>query len=72
MDLDTVISNLNNTIAGKELLMAEYKKFQQVATTPEYMALDAVVKFLTINIKELNAIRDDLVTLRRSFNEPEH
>ena len=60
MDLTTVISNLDNTITGKESLMAEYKNFQQVASTPEYMALHTSVEFLKINIAELQRIRDDL------------
>lgn len=60
MDLATVISNLDNTISGKEFLMAEYKKSQQVATTPEYMALHASIEFLKINITELQRIRDEL------------
>lgn len=72
MNLDTVISNLDNTITGKESLMAEYKNFQQVASTPEYMALHASVEFLKINIRELQSIRDDLIVVRSGHNEPEH
>ena len=61
MNLQTVITNLKNTIAGKEQMLAEYQEARKLATMAEDHALFATVEFLKINIAELNRILDDLV-----------
>ena len=65
MDLQTVITNLRNTIAGKEKYLAECNKALNVQLDPldagERMAITATKEFLEINIGELNRILDDLV-----------
>ena len=65
MNLQTVITNLRNTIAGKEKYLAECDKALNVQVDPldagERMAITATKEFLEINIAELNRILDDLV-----------
>ena len=65
MNLQTVITNLRNTIAGKEEALDEYNKALNVRIDPldagERMAIIATVEYLKINIAELNRIMDDLV-----------
>jgi len=65
MNLQTVITNLKNTIAGKEGALDEYNKALNVRVDPldagERMAIIATVEYLKINIAELNRILDDLV-----------
>ena len=67
MNLQTVITNLRNTIAGKEKMLAE--QWDKMAFgNPSWqgdigkqMAMKATIEFLKINIDELNRILDDLV-----------
>ena len=67
MNLQTVITNLKNTIAGKEKYLAECNKALNVQLDPldagERMALTATKEFLEINIAELNRILGDLVVV---------
>lgn len=60
MNLQTVITNLRNTIAGKEQMLANLE-IPMTATVGERMAKTATAEFLAINIAELNRILDDLV-----------
>lgn len=56
MKLDTVIKNLDNTIRGKELLRLEYCNSGDIAAR-------TAADFIAINLKELRAIRDDLLKI---------
>ena len=60
MNLSTVITNLKNTIAGKEQMLAEYQEARKLATMAEDHALYATVSFLKVNIAELNRILADV------------
>ena len=59
MNLQTVITNLKNTIAGKEMLLETYKN-PGVDPYPKFVK-EAMIQFLETNISELNRILDDLV-----------
>ena len=60
MDIQTIKTNLENTIAGKEALLAQMRldivKYNQ---TVNY----AVAKFLEVNLVELRAILKDVEAL---------
>ena len=63
MNLQTVITNLKNTIAGKEQLLEEYKKASMVAVrndTPDRATIGAMAGFLSVNLQELRAILADV------------
>lgn len=64
MNLQTVITNLKNTIAGKEQALKEYNKVLNVYIDPvdvgERMAITATVEYLEINIAELKRILADV------------
>ena len=62
MNLTTVATNLRNTIAGKEKMLAETIKAREnndLAQTPD-AALYATIAFLQINIAELKRILQDV------------
>ena len=64
MNLQTVITNLRNTIAGKEQMLAEKIERNEHGwfnSTSEIVANRATIEFLKVNIDELNRILDDLV-----------
>ena len=65
MNLSTVITNLKNTIAGKEKMLAGLNPnnpySEEFKSEGEVMARRATIEFLKINIAELNRILDDLV-----------
>lgn len=62
MNLQTVITNLRNTIAGKEEALALYESRRDIPRAAgDQMAIVATIEFLKINIAELNRILDDLV-----------
>ena len=62
MNLQTVITNLRNTIAGKEEALAVYESRKDIPRAPgDQMAVVATIEFLKVNIAELNRILDDLV-----------
>jgi len=62
MDLDIVITNLNNTIEGKQKMLAKLYARRELNKGAD-MATYAVCEFLEINIAELQRIRDDLVSV---------
>lgn len=57
MTLDKVIKNLDNTIAGKEIMLEYYKQFRDEVTI-------VMAQFIDVNLKELNAIRADLLKVK--------
>ena len=59
MNLQTVITNLRNTIAGKEKMLANLE-IPMTATVGERMAKTATAEFLAINIAELKRILQDV------------
>ena len=61
MNLQTVITNLKNTIAGKEEALALYESRQDIPRAPgDQMAIVATIEFLKVNINELKRILQDL------------
>lgn len=66
MNIHTVINNLNNTIAGKEELLAQQRSALALAhlgpTLPAgaELACVATIQFLEINIDELKRIVADI------------
>ena len=64
MNIQTVATNLRNTIAGKEQALVEYNKVLNIYIDPvadgERMAIIATVEFLKINIDELRRILQDV------------
>ena len=58
MNLQTVITNLKNTIAGKEMLLDSYKN-PSVNPYPKFVK-EAMIDFLEVNIAELNRILADV------------
>jgi len=62
MNIQTVVDNLQNTIAGKEeYLLAIQKERTMVGLRDgEGIALQTMAKFLTINIDELKRILEDI------------
>ena len=66
MNLQTVITNLKNTIAGKEKYLADVKRhnyWENIGgqTKGERSLSLEIEQFLEININELKRILDDLV-----------
>ena len=58
MNLQTVITNLRNTIAGKEMLLDTYKN---PSVNPyNKFAKEAMIDFLEVNIAELKRILADV------------
>ena len=60
MNVNIVRDNLKKTIAGKEQLLAEYKKAQISANGAEDIVIYSVVRFLETNLEELNKILADV------------
>ena len=66
MNIQTVLDNLDNTIAGKEKLLVEHQcalALSYLGPTPiagTEMAYVTTIKFLEINIAELRRIRADV------------
>ena len=58
MNLQTVITNLKNTIAGKEMLLDSYKN-PSVNPYPKFVK-EAMIDFLEVNIAELKRILADV------------
>ncbi len=61
MNIQTVLNNLNNTIAGKKMLLATYQN-PEVRAYPEIIR-ETMIKMLEINIAELERIRDDVASV---------
>lgn len=55
MKLQTVIDNLDNTVAGKERLLESYRKH-----SPDDRLTMILAEMLQLNLKELRAIRADV------------
>ena len=62
MNIQTVITNLRNTIAGKEIYLANATKIRdEQDLTPEQDSANYVtIQFLKINIAELKRILQDV------------
>ena len=62
MNIQTVASNLRNTIAGKEAMLASHQLYLRSAGTSggENMAIHATTEFLKVNIDELKRILGDV------------
>ena len=61
MNLQTVITNLKNTIAGKEDALALYESRRDIPRAPgDQMAIVATIEFLKVNIAELKRILADV------------
>ena len=60
MNIHTVATNLRNTIAGKEQMMAEMLQKQYTLPQVEARALSVTMEFLEINIDELKRILADV------------
>lgn len=59
MNLSTVITNLKNTIAGKEEYLAKWKNIDPIETS-ERIHRATIVGMLEINIEELKRILQDV------------
>lgn len=66
MTIQTVIANLLNTIEGKEQLLAQYKDAHATAKGSEDIVTYAMVRFLEINLEELNIILNDCMAVREA------
>ena len=66
MNLQTVITNLRNTIAGKEMLLDSYKN-PSVNPYPKFVK-EAMIDFLEVNIDELKRILQDVEQCRPEWN----
>jgi hypothetical protein len=65
MNLQTVITNLKQTIAGKEEALALFESRRDIPRAPgDQMAVVAAIEFLEINIAELKRILADLEQCR--------
>lgn len=60
MNIQTVASNLRNTIAGKQAMLNGLKSTLDVRDVGARMALIATREFLEINIDELKRILQDV------------
>jgi hypothetical protein len=61
MNIYTVCDNLKNTIEGKEKYLSQItRELVAESDRAKIIALDATVKFLTININELKVILFDV------------
>ena len=60
MNIQTVVENLRNTIAGKVKHEVELEYALSLATSGERMALTATLAYLQVNIGELKCILQDV------------
>lgn len=60
MNIHTVITNLKNTIAGKENHLADLRYQSTLMARAEEIVAKATIKFLEINIDELKRILADV------------
>ena len=58
MNISTIVQNLRNTIAGKEMLLDTYKN-PSVNPYPKFVK-EAMIDFLEVNIDELKHILADV------------
>ena len=69
MNIQTVIANLLNTIAGKEELLERSRARLVQRPVPDdvtYFTIKSTVEFLEVNLKELNAILYDCMAVREA------
>ena len=69
MNIQTVIANLLNTIAGKEELLERSRARLVQRPVPDdvtYFTIKATVEFLEINLTELNKILIDCMAVREA------
>ncbi|HET8688705.1 MAG TPA: hypothetical protein VFM18_18980 [Methanosarcina sp.] len=59
MDIKTILTNLDNTIAGKRMMLTRLYDRRELNKGAD-MATYAVCEFLEINIAELERIRADV------------
>ena len=62
MNIQTLAENLRKTIAGKSLMLAEYrvKKYASGVSTVEQIAAIYTTEFLEMNIEELKYILQEV------------
>ena len=60
MNIQTVLDNLDNTIAGKEALLATLDEKAEFAIYPKTLTYKAAADMLELNINELKRIRADV------------
>ena len=60
MNIQTVLDNLDNTIMGKEALLANYVEREQNGEYPKTLEYKGICDMLEINIAELKRIRADV------------
>ncbi len=67
--LDVVISNMRNTILGKQRLLDRWNTIELDPTKPigEQLAISASVEYLRDNVGELNRILADLEAARKDI-----
>lgn len=65
MNIETIKTNLENTIRGKEAMLASHQAYLRSAgiSGGENMAIYATVQFLGANIEELQRILKDVEAL---------
>lgn len=63
MSIPEVIARLENTIQGKQMLLLTLKDRSKMST-PEGVAADMMVQMLELNLKELNDIQADLLSIK--------
>jgi ribosomal 50S subunit-associated protein YjgA (DUF615 family) len=70
MDIFTIKSNLENTIAGKEMFLVSEREKLNSEDAHERMVAYIVVKMLDVNIDELKRILADVeVVANKTINE---
>ena len=60
MNLSTVITNLKNTVAGKENYLTQQQLVLELGKPHERIVAFTIVKMLEVNIDELNRILADV------------
>lgn len=66
MNIQTVITNLLNTIEGKEQMAAVYREAHRSASGASDIVTYAVLRFLETNLDELNNILNDCMAVREA------
>jgi hypothetical protein len=69
MNIQTVASNLRNTIAGKEAYLARENENRKSEDAHVRMVAYAVAKMLEVNIDELRRILQDVEQCRPDWTE---
>ena len=69
MNIQTVATNLRNTIAGKEKYLDEVRTARCIADRSEDIALHAVQELLKVNVDELKRILQDVEVCCQQHSE---